>query len=78
MKKFDEIAFEYDLCRKQVEQFRSWLAGRVNLSEQNDVRPFFRKRRQMALLFGMFNQHIVWADRIGWEFDTWTRARNRG
>jgi hypothetical protein len=69
MKKLDAIAFDYALCRRQVDEFRAWLAGKDELSERDDVLPFFRARPQMAVLFGMFNARIAWADRIAWEFD---------
>jgi hypothetical protein len=69
MKKLEDITFDYTLCRRQVEEFRSWLAGKDELSERDDVLPFFRDRPQMAVLFGMFNPRIAWADRIAWEFD---------
>ncbi|HEV3260056.1 MAG TPA: Shedu anti-phage system protein SduA domain-containing protein [Gemmataceae bacterium] len=69
MKKLEEIAFDYPRCRHQVEEFRSWLAGKDELSEQSEVLPFFRHRPQMAVLFGMFNPRIAWADQVAWEFD---------
>lgn len=30
MKKLEVIAFDYALCRKQFEEFRAWLAGRMS------------------------------------------------
>src|SRR5262245_41387722 len=70
MKKLEEIAVDYALCRRQVEEFRSWLAGKEELSERDDVLPFFRARPHLALLFAMFNPwRIARADRIAWEFD---------
>ncbi len=69
MKNLEQIAFDYSLCRQQVEEFREWLSGREELSERDDVLPFFRNRPQMSVLFGMFNRSIAWADRIAWEFD---------
>jgi hypothetical protein len=59
MKKFEEIAFDYVLCRKQVEHFRAWLASNEELSERDDVLPFFRGRSHTAVLFGMFNLSIL-------------------
>jgi hypothetical protein len=69
MKKLDDLTFDYALCRRQVEEFQSWLAGQEELSEQKDVRPFFQERQHLAVLFGMFNPRIGWADRLAWEFD---------
>ncbi|HYT87076.1 MAG TPA: Shedu anti-phage system protein SduA domain-containing protein [Gemmataceae bacterium] len=69
MKKLEEIAFDYPLCRKQFEEFQQWLATKGDLSERNDVLPFFRARPQLAVLFGTFNNRLAWPNRIGWEFD---------
>jgi hypothetical protein len=69
MKKLEPIAFDYALCRKQADEFRSWLAGKEELSERDDVLPFFQERQQLTVLFGMFNSRIGWADRIAYEFD---------
>jgi hypothetical protein len=69
MKKLEVIAFDPVLCRRQVEEFRSWLAGKVELSEREDVLPFFRARPHLALLFAPFNFWSGRPDRIAWEFD---------
>jgi hypothetical protein len=69
MKKLEPIAFDYPLCRKQVEDFQAWLAAYDELSERDEVLPYFRARPQLAVLFGMFNPRIAWANRIAWEFD---------
>ncbi len=69
MKTLATIAFDYLQCRAQVEEFRTCLGSKDELSEQNDILPFFRDRPQMAVLFGMFNRRIGLADRIAWEFD---------
>jgi len=69
MKKFDEIMFDFELCRAQFAEFRTLLEPRTDLAEAADIRPFFTARRQLAVLFGMFNPKIAWADRIAYEFD---------
>lgn len=69
MKKLDEIAFDPRRGHKQVAELRTWLSGKGELSEREDVLPFFRDRPQLALLFGLLNPKVGWPDRIGWEFD---------
>ena len=69
MKNLDSIAFDFDVCQKQVEEFRVLLENQDELSERKDVLPFFRERRQLATLFGTFNSRISWTDRIAEEFD---------
>jgi hypothetical protein len=44
MKKLEDIAFDHARCRQQVEEFRSLLAAKEELSEQADVLPFFRQQ----------------------------------
>jgi hypothetical protein len=68
-KQLETVEFDYPLCRQQVEEFQAWLAASDELSERDDVLPFFKDRQQMALLFGMFNQQIGWSDRFATEFD---------
>jgi hypothetical protein len=69
MKRLEEITFDYALCRQQVEELRSWLAAKEELSERKDILPFFQERPQLAILFGTFNRKIGLADRVAWEFD---------
>jgi hypothetical protein len=68
MKKLEEITYPVQ-CRSQIEEFRAWLAANDQLSERNDIAPYFRARPQMAAMFTMFNIHITRADRMAWEFD---------
>jgi hypothetical protein len=69
MKHFDTVALELEQCRAQLDEFRVLLASRAELGEAADVLPFFRARPQLAVLLGMFNSRIAWADRIAYEFD---------
>ena len=69
MKKFDEIAFDYKRCCIEFAEFRTLLETKVELGEAADILPFFKERRQLSMLLGMFNSRIAWADRIAYEFD---------
>src|SRR5882762_9676393 len=69
MKQFQSIALDFPLCCKHVEEFEKLLATKDELSERDDVLPFFQKYEQLAVLMGMFNSRISWVDRIAWEFD---------
>src|SRR5262245_31084393 len=69
MMSVDSLSLDFELCCKQFDEFRRLLAEKPTLSERKDVLPFFRERRQLSALFGMFNPSISWADRIAWEFD---------
>jgi Shedu protein SduA, C-terminal len=69
MKKLEEVVFDYAVCRAEVEALRAWLATTDELSERDDVLPFFKDRRHLAILFEVFNPRIGWADRFATEFD---------
>ena len=69
MKKLEPITFDLAQCRQQVEEFGEWLKSKDELSEKDDLLPFFRERPQMAILLGSFNPLIALANRIAWEFD---------
>jgi hypothetical protein len=69
MKKFAPVSLDFPLCCQQVEELEKLLASKDELSERDDVLPFFRQHEQLAVLMGMFNSRISWVDRIAWEFD---------
>ena len=60
---------DYELCRSQFVEFKTLLDSKTDLAEATDVLPFFKERRQLAVLLGAFNPRISWADRIAHEFD---------
>jgi hypothetical protein len=69
MKQFKPASLEFPLCAQQVDEFEAFLAGKDELSERDDVLPFFQEHEQLAVLMGMFNSRIAWVDRNAWEFD---------
>jgi hypothetical protein len=69
MKTFAPVALDFPLCCQHVEALENLLASKDELSERDDVLPFFRQHEQLAVLMGMFNPQISWVDRLAWEFD---------
>ena len=69
MKTFEGFTFDFTECRRQFEDLRAWLAGKSDLSERDDVLPFFQPRRHLAALFAGFHAGIASADRFAPEFD---------
>jgi hypothetical protein len=69
MKRFDPVCLDFPLCGQQVDELEKLLASKDELSERDDVLPFFRQREQLAVLMGMFNARISWVDQLAWEFD---------
>lgn len=69
MKSFDAIAFDYEQCRQQLEQFRDLLNKNPELSEKHKILPLFRESRQLCCLFSVFNNAIWTVDRFAKEFN---------
>jgi hypothetical protein len=69
MKKFVPVSLDVPLCSQHVEALENLLARKDELSERDDVLPFFREHEQLAVLMGMFNSRISWVDQVAWEFD---------
>lgn len=59
---FDPIA-----CRAEVEALRGLLQGSADLSE-GVLRRFFKARRHLAALTGLYNPAIAHFDRVAWEY----------
>lgn len=68
MKKFLDIKFDPKICRSELGEFRLLLDGKQELSERNDILPFFRNHHQLSALVGLYNPNIIIADRIAYEF----------
>lgn len=69
MKILNAVDFNLQTCRTELAEFGVLLASKAELSEANDILPFFKVRRQLCLLLGVFNSRIGWADRVADEFD---------
>ena len=69
MKHFKPAKLEFLLCSQHIAAFEELLASKDELSERDDVLPFFKQNEQLAVLMGMFNPRIARVDRIAWEFD---------
>jgi hypothetical protein len=67
MKNFEEHAFDLTACRNEVLELRELLRRPV-LKEQEHIRPFFRRRRHLSALCGLYNPGIARFDRLAWEF----------
>ena len=69
MKEFQPVAFELKQCRLELDGFRRLLAGKVELSEQNDLQPSLKSCRSLVALLGTQIPGISLADRFAFEFD---------
>jgi hypothetical protein len=52
MKEFRKVSFDLGTCQADLAAFRALLAGKAELEEAADIKPFFETRPQLAALIG--------------------------
>lgn len=68
MKDFVEVRFSLADCQRELREFRQLLDSRSDLSEQNDIRPFFAERPQLSAFLGTYAPEVGLADLLAYEF----------
>lgn len=53
-KDFERIAFDPKRCRVQIDEFAALLRSKGELSERQDIQPFFRARDQLSAFVGAY------------------------
>jgi hypothetical protein len=66
--KIIKVTFDLAKCRKEVEELGQLLKSKSDLSEKNDLLPFFRSRDQLCAFIGTFAPDIGAAPEIAREF----------
>ncbi len=69
MKEFDTIVFDPARCRQELDQLRTLLTSKPELSERDDIQPLFKSCPQMAAFIGTAIPGIGPATRLAYEFD---------
>ncbi|MFB2938535.1 Shedu anti-phage system protein SduA domain-containing protein [Aerosakkonemataceae cyanobacterium BLCC-F154] len=69
MKTFLPFEFDVRLCIEQLTEFQQLLARRRNLSEREEILPFFRNRPHLSAFVGTYHPKINRYDRIAFEYD---------
>lgn len=69
MKNFAPHTFDYDQCKKEVSELEVLLQSKVELSEKNDLSPFFKSRRNLVSLIGHLHPGITKTDKYAHEYD---------
>src|SRR5271157_444980 len=59
MKRFDEIVFSADQCRKDLTELKTLLAANQDLKETQDIMPFFRTRPHLSAFLGSSEPDII-------------------
>ncbi len=68
MKEFADIVFDPAKCQRELKALGKLLASSKNLSERDDLLPFFKKRRQLSAFLGTFTPDIGPATQLAFEF----------
>src|SRR5262249_26127632 len=65
---FADILFDPVKCQRELNAFGKLLISRKNLSERDDLLPFFKKRKQLSAFIGTFTPNIGPAAQLAYEF----------
>jgi hypothetical protein len=66
---FTSVAFDPKQCRTEIDEFGSLLRTKAELSERNDIQPFFKSRVQISAFIGSFMRNIGPATQICFEYN---------
>ncbi len=68
MKEFMDIVFDPALIRREMTAFQKLLVSKDQLSERDEILPFFKKCRQLSAFIGTFTPYIGPATHLAYEF----------
>lgn len=69
MKTFLTRLIDFDRCKEQLREFEVLLNQKEELSEKNDLSPFFKDRTDLVSLIGHLHPSINRSDKYAHEFD---------
>ncbi|AFY84193.1 Shedu immune nuclease family protein [Oscillatoria acuminata] len=69
MKSFEAIEFSPSQCAIQLGQFKNLLQKKKDLSERDDILPFFKRRKDLSALLGSLHPKIYKYDRLAFEYN---------
>jgi hypothetical protein len=69
VKNLQSLKFDRAKCRTEWNQFSSLLSSKAELSERNDVLPFFKNRHHLSTLIGSYFPKMAKADCFAHEFE---------
>jgi hypothetical protein len=69
LKHFDEHSLQIEECRHQLHAFADLLAAKDELSERDDILPFFKSNRHLASFVGTYVPAIANPDLVAVEYD---------
>lgn len=68
MKDFLDYTFDPAVCQKELREFKKLLARKRELSESQDILPFFRKRPQLSVFVASWFPGMDNFDRLAYEY----------
>src|ERR1700722_18176044 len=68
MTPLEPIAWNYLQCRNEAKEFEDLLNAKHDLSEQDDILPFFGSHKNVAALCTTYNPYVTIPDRIRLEY----------
>jgi Domain of unknown function (DUF4263) len=66
---FRHLAFDFETFKTDLFDFRALLDGQTNLSEKDDILPFFKQRPQLGLQIATFIAALQSPDQYAFEFN---------
>ena len=65
----ETVAFDPVIFRKELTEFDGLLKSKANLSERDDILPFFKERKHLTAYIGTLYLDIAVATEVSYEFD---------
>jgi hypothetical protein len=69
MKLFDHLVLSHAAAMVELSEFKALLDSRPELSERDDILPFFRQHRHLSLAVGLLSSNLSSLDRLAYEYD---------
>jgi hypothetical protein len=69
MKSFEPISFDRSACKPQLSRFRKLLKSRTDLSEKEDLLPFFKNNKHLAAFMAGRFPDLLRQDQIAFEYN---------
>jgi len=69
MKTLDPFSFSHAAATAELEDFKTLLDSKAELSEKYELLPFFRQHRHLSLLIGSASLNVSGLDRLAFEYD---------
>lgn len=68
MKDFMAHTFDPGRCQTELNEFKALLGTKTELSEKNDILPFFNERNNLSVFIGSYFPEIDEFDRLAYEY----------